>query len=1608
MPLTIDEQKELSVLEKEFGTLTPEEQKEFYELDLEFGDDPNITTEKADKKSNDTLNIAAELELPLTTVEDVFDPVEPPKFDDYGEPYSPNLTMDYSLMRSVYAGIELQKKRDIEMLKYAGAYISPDDNKQQYITIQPESTNWESIKKFFISEPEEARWTKKSRYEKFHDTLNAPMQILMQHTIGRMLQVPQLGWSIVKRVSGNDIPEEVDNMNLVKAMGWAANYNPSGFVKLLAGTAEIIGGAQTSGEIGDRFGLFVKAGKGADWGAKALRAEQIGALLSAATEPIKGLSEQIDTGTDYGYGGLKGTAETVAGFGVFSMSASAVTAGWEYFLTKHPQFGKLIDGYFKKQPKGTYEESHLNARREVLNAQKILRETGDRTEWDRVRAYYTGVAEGRIAPSPTGDITVKDFGKYPIVKATPKEAKPSISVITQQKLAIEEQMKSPPVVGKAIKKITPSSLAKEEGVVAEEYISEGNRRKLLKESFGEVQNTAAWTEYEGKLDAYGAGNLTPISDQMVYIPEKFKGEVSAHFGDRNKKGSLRTLWNRVTFNPTTAASSWDKAAQERELGDIDVDTYLQMMVDDYNARKTGKGNVPEEVLNKLVASKDWQDVALAAKIQMLQSKIFSEKDITDEIERIRLEAESDELNQIGDIDYDTEIRTISQTPEITAEELAEREAIQREAELPEVGDFLEGLNADTKAKYDKGLLGQDVITPISGEQGMFLEPKDYKLPEPDIEGQKFLFNRYKGFVRVPPLTTVGKISEENPNITIKKRQKDLGILQARILTITNQAANTKNKDIINAAEEMADKGITIWQDIESQLTTDFHVYSTLPKEYRQNKGEKFFGLMDKYYSPEDIRKSKLPSEIKVALEHFKLQDERMRLEIVEQKRQMAEAMYKNKSLSELQSLAEKQGIETKKPGITVEGKNRTKAELSKDLAEKNVPGGWGKQWSHIQHIFFGQYELRWLEEEVTEKGIEIIPHFIGRAETQTEAYQKLYEWKIARKEAGFDDYDKLKLEATPEIHLPLDVLRISRSHYLVLADKLKEAAEISNKEVQDALRGIVGKKEAKQKWWGSLMYRKGAKGYSQDFKRVWATQTSQFQRWKQLTEMNRNVQPLIEKVRQQGLRRWATYLEETKDFMWGRNRSDIGQSLDEFLQNVPVVQNYVKPFALERWTGIAKTINYWRHLQTGRFYVINSLQSIQTLWPVIGEKGMYNAIKLYYSKEGQNLLKEYKVGGMSGKLHELGMVRGRKFEKFLPAGASEIRNQGLAFLGLYSEGTKNGMMPENAARYARLRGQIMTQFAYSPADIPPYMRGPVGGLLLQYKRFPIKNLELVSRLFREGNYGGVARWTMAQLLLGGIKTFTKPLIALPGAGYLSYQLYKKIKEKYGEDTANLIDHGLPSLVGIDISGSISMFDMAYGRNIPEKIGNTVLGPSGQWIIRLATDIKQKKLGTPKTEVQLLWDSTIQSSPTLQQFDNLIKLFQKDTSVMDVRGRKLYDLELWDIWKKTFGFRPETESIQRMQYEAMLSAKYSYDEMIDEIVLAAMSGRIDEVYEIGSQWEAMFPEIPISVDSIETRIKERNLESELPLVLRGWKNLPDSLKGEFGEEALESLEEEREK
>ncbi|MBE3117563.1 MAG: hypothetical protein IMZ50_02250 [Candidatus Atribacteria bacterium] len=769
-------------------------------------------------------------------------------------------------------------------------------------------------------------------------------------------------------------------------------------------------------------------------------------------------------------------------------------------------------------------------------------------------------------------------------------------------------------------------------------------------------------------------------------------------------------------------------------------------------------------------------------------------------------------------------------------------------------------------------------------------------------------------------------------------------------------------------------------------------FKALPKEYRAKKGAAFFALVDRTLSPAQIDAAKdIPKAVKGPLKYFKEVGEQRRLEMIRILRNRARSLYANMGVEDLGEQISERNLpftvkETRVPFEsafvnTATGEDATAAEVANAVAKNEVPDTWGIQWGHVLHTWFGQYELSYTDTEGN-------THKIGCAETRAEAYAKLQAFRKKHPEIPIEN-----LSARPGLVLPADVLRLSRNRYFALVAELENAADIEGREV---LRGIVGRKEARQKYNPQLMHRWGKAGYSEDFQRVWFTETYQFWRWKYLNETNSAVQPMIENIRRKGMRRWADHLEATLQYIWGGGRSAWSESFDAKLSSIPVVGDYVRPFALDRMLSRVRGMQYFLKLQTGEFYVLNTLQMVQTLWPVAKEHGLWRGIRLYYSKEGQAILARHNVLASQGKLREERFVKAQGLSRYTPAGASEQRNQGVAFLALYDYGRNTlGLSDAEAAKYGRLRGQVFTQFAYVPANTPKAMRGPIGGTALQFKRFTIMQLEMVGRMMREGDFGGVGRWLAAQLLLGGLQV-AFGAAKLAGWGYLGYELYKYLEKEYGEETADVVSWGLPALLGVDISGSVDPTQIIQVEDsVAGTIGSTLLGPTGSDIVRAAAVLADTKTATERTLLDRAESLVGQAAPTLRQADNLRRLLTTDTNRLDAKGRLQYR-ETWNtLWAGVFGFNPVAKSRERMMVDAAYSLTEFYDKVLDESAALYASGKEMDAMKRMEQWNGMFPEVLMTESDILRRLKGRQDWMEQTTAERRIQQTPKKVKEALG-------------
>ena len=628
---------------------------------------------------------------------------------------------------------------------------------------------------------------------------------------------------------------------------------------------------------------------------------------------------------------------------------------------------------------------------------------------------------------------------------------------------------------------------------------------------------------------------------------------------------------------------------------------------------------------------------------------------------------------------------------------------------------------------------------------------------------------------------------------------------------------------------------------------------------------------------------------------------------------------------------------------------------------------------------------------------------IGSAKTATEAMSVVArEAANNRKLASHDFRVESKGFTDP------DMVRLSKGRFGHLIGDLKQALKVDDKAIQEAIRGNVGMMMTRKKPWGNIKKRLGAKGYSKDLEQVMRIYTAGISRYKHLTQLNREVQPLLEQLRAEGRSGLANYAEKVFDQVWGNRHRDFSAAFDASLQNVPGLKNVVMPFALERWTStfIKSPVATLKWKLSARGQALNLAQTLQTTLATVDAAEYAAGAKFYASKEGRAALHRHGVRFFAGKAEESARtLTPAAFREKARIAAPETFNQEVAWSILYNKARTMRMDDAAAAEYAFLKGNVQTQFTPLRADVPPVFRGAVPSTIGMFRRFGIKDLELGFHLLQHRAFGGFGKWLGAKLLLGGTKALTHPLTVF-GGGYLTLKAYQKIKEDHGEQTADFIAYGLPGLVGLDMSYSIQLLDTPRGDNVAEELGNTLLGPAGNDAIRYIKAWKDKT-GPEKSAFKRLLHEAVRSNPALRTIEMLYQLDEgADNGLYNFRsasGKLRFRNDLKGVFVNALGGKVVGEKVFRggkvvdlgpfdVWAEAVVEMRTKRDERINDIALSILA---EEPYEEQwNDWLELYPDFPITKKDIVRRVKSRFEGGELTQRERMLKHGPKALREEF--------------
>jgi hypothetical protein len=648
-----------------------------------------------------------------------------------------------------------------------------------------------------------------------------------------------------------------------------------------------------------------------------------------------------------------------------------------------------------------------------------------------------------------------------------------------------------------------------------------------------------------------------------------------------------------------------------------------------------------------------------------------------------------------------------------------------------------------------------------------------------------------------------------------------------------------------------------------------------------------------------------------------------------------------------------------------------------------VPETWRIE-DYLPHMFPGDYLVKIMNadgEFVT----------VGSATTRMEAMSK-----VAEVAHNMGITDAAQFQVINKGFSAPDVVRLGAGRYWSLLKEIKEAADISKADLQEAMKGKIGMRAARQKWAAPLQHRTGAEGFTKDMIRAMGLYNRSIARNIYTTKMGREVTPMIERIRGDNPQ-LADYLQSNFDAVWGTKRSALSEAFDASLQHIPGIRDFVSPFALERWTAAAlkQPIVYLKWKLSPRAQLLNSLQLAQTGVKLTAPE-LAEGIRFAHTAEGHAAMKAHSVESFAG-------GRFLEFGKLRPThmAGTETFNQRSAWSAFYRKGIKAGMDDAAANDYAYLKGNLESQFAYNPADVPPIMRGAIPSTILMFKRFTVNDLELGAGLLRNKNFPGAMKWLGAKLVIGGLKGATSPILAI-GGGYLTHKMYQQISKEHGKGVADFLAYGLPGLIGLDMSYSLQMVD-APSENVLEN-----LGPVGGDIQRYSRAIIGKDTAEPSV-FKRLFNTAVQGNPGIGRLiDGLYKLgkgadrglynFNTPDGKLKYRA-DLKDLLIYALGGKTIGDkvlvlgRPINEPLD-IWTDALVDAMAKRDAVLDRIAAQKMANPQYDAGPEAHRFNALYPEFPITNGAIDDRVEARKKSTTQNRAERMLQTAPTAIKKVF--------------
>ena len=632
---------------------------------------------------------------------------------------------------------------------------------------------------------------------------------------------------------------------------------------------------------------------------------------------------------------------------------------------------------------------------------------------------------------------------------------------------------------------------------------------------------------------------------------------------------------------------------------------------------------------------------------------------------------------------------------------------------------------------------------------------------------------------------------------------------------------------------------------------------------------------------------------------------------------------------------------------------------------------------------------------------------------------------------------------------------LSKEEFKLFAGVTPETAELfgemmgldatGDKAADDAFQEYLRRTKNNRSTMKRLMHRKGIKGYSEDVGRVLASFVYSNARHTSaalnMGNLDRSIQdiPKGEGQLKDAAVKLAEYIKNPQEegnvirgWMFAQYLGgSIASAAVNITQPIAVSFPYLSQFggAVKAASQLKRSSSDWAkslknknndHFEADLRDAIARAEADGTLSP----QEVHNLLKQASGKNPLSAGDGTKIGDAkalaSNTLSRVSLAWGSLFS------LAEQVNRRVTFVAAYRMAVEQGM--DNPAEFAT-KSIKETQFVYNKASRMNWGRGAVGGTLMTFKTYTVSYMELMHRLWTQGEKGSEERAQGRKAV--GIMLGT--LFLLGGAGGLPFMedaedlvdgigqimgynfSSKKVRQDFldewiGEFAGDFIDGGISSVSGspTDVSGRLGLGNLIPGTGIfKERTSNVrdileVAGPAGDFVGRIGTGTRDIAKGVANLDTTSLKKGALEFAPTAVR--NAVKGVSMATTGIykDTKGYKVADVSPIDSAFKAIGFQPrDISKIQEANYLGQSSTSY-YNLRASNIRALWAAGvnegnqsKVADARAAVQDWNAKNPnqKIVIKPNDIAKRVREMRMDKSERVI----KKAPKSSRGALAED-----------